>query len=95
MKDLLVVPLGHVLTLAALSLAETLQKGLLGGFTPCSAPAEGGFARGKASLATVGWVVFPQMGKNVLVLALSVRWSLGCFLDSRENNSCLSLIAEE
>lgn len=30
MKDLLVVPLGHVLTLAALSLAETLQKGLLG-----------------------------------------------------------------
>lgn len=65
------------------------------GFTPCSAPAEGGFAKGKASLATVEWVVFPQMGENVLFLSLSVRWSLGCFLDSRENNSCLSLITEE
>lgn len=31
MNDLLKVPLVHVLTLAALSLAETLLKGLLGG----------------------------------------------------------------
>jgi len=87
MRDLLVVPLGHVLTLAALSLAETLQKGLLEGL--CS---NWGLREGEGVSSNSGEDSMTGVSKRVKIYCFWARLLSSCLVAAvrgGENSLCL------